>query len=88
MATAVLALLNQEGAFRSLRLRAKAKMCANDQIICHEEYCRFAKDYGMKLATTGLLGAALRLPPGARAGRHLQCRARCTRSAPSRSAWS
>jgi DNA excision repair protein ERCC-2 len=56
MATAVLGLLNQEGAFRSLRLRAKAKMCANDQIICHEEYCRFAKDYGLKLSTTGVLG--------------------------------
>ncbi|HET9228432.1 MAG TPA: helicase C-terminal domain-containing protein [Thermoanaerobaculia bacterium] len=56
MATAVLRLLNQDGAFRSLRLRAKAKMCANDQILCHEEYCRFAKDYGLKLATTGILG--------------------------------
>jgi len=56
MATAVLALLNQEEAFRSLRLRAKAKMCANDQILCHEEYCRFAKDYGLKLATSGVLG--------------------------------
>ncbi|HEX9944162.1 MAG TPA: helicase C-terminal domain-containing protein [Thermoanaerobaculia bacterium] len=56
MATAVLALLNQERAFRSLRLRAKAKMCANDQILCHEEYCRFARDYGLKLATTGVLG--------------------------------
>ncbi|HSU83635.1 MAG TPA: helicase C-terminal domain-containing protein [Thermoanaerobaculia bacterium] len=56
MATAVLHLLNQEEAFRSLRLRAKAKMCANDQILCHEEYCRFAKDYGLKLATTGVLG--------------------------------
>jgi DNA excision repair protein ERCC-2 len=56
MATAVLKLLNQDEAFRSLRLRAKAKMCANDQIVCHEEYCRFAKDYGLKLATTGVLG--------------------------------
>lgn len=56
MATAVVRLLNQEQAFRSLRLRAKAKMCANDQIICHEEYCRFAKDYSLKLTTTGLLG--------------------------------
>ena len=56
MATAVLNLLNQDGAFRSLRLRAKSKMCANDQILCHEEYCRYAKDYGLKLATTGLLG--------------------------------
>jgi DNA excision repair protein ERCC-2 len=56
MATAVLHLLNREEAFRSLRLRAKAKMCANDQILCHEEYCRFAKDYGLKLSTTGILG--------------------------------
>lgn len=56
MATAVLALLNQQGAFRSLRLRAKAKMCANDQILCHEEYCRYAKDYGLKLVTSGILG--------------------------------
>ncbi len=55
MATTVLALLNQDRAFRSLRLRAKAKMCANDQIICHEEYCRFAKDYGLKLVTSGVL---------------------------------
>jgi DNA excision repair protein ERCC-2 len=55
MATAVLGLLNQDRAFRSLRLRAKAKMCANDQIICHEEYCRFAKDYGLKLVTSGVL---------------------------------
>ncbi|MFI5028827.1 MAG: hypothetical protein ACHQCF_07600, partial [Solirubrobacterales bacterium] len=53
MATAVLALLNQDASFRSLRLRAKAKMCANDQILCHEEYCRFAKDYGIKLVTSG-----------------------------------
>ena len=56
MATAVLALLNQDGAFRSLRLRAKAKMCANDQILCHEEYCRFAKDYGLKLVSSGVMG--------------------------------
>jgi hypothetical protein len=56
MATAVLLLLNQEAAFRSLRLRAKAKMCANDQLICHEEYCRFAKDYTLKLHTSGVVG--------------------------------
>jgi DNA excision repair protein ERCC-2 len=55
MATAVLLLLNQDAAFRSLRLRAKAKMCANDQLICHEEYCRFAKDYALKLQTSGVL---------------------------------
>ncbi|HEY0782527.1 MAG TPA: ATP-dependent DNA helicase, partial [Thermoanaerobaculia bacterium] len=55
MATAVLGLLHGDGAFRSLRLRAKAKMCANDQLLCHEEYCRFAKDYGLKLHASGVV---------------------------------
>ncbi|HXU46086.1 MAG TPA: helicase C-terminal domain-containing protein, partial [Thermoanaerobaculia bacterium] len=55
MAAAVFRLLDQDGAFRSLRLRAKAKMCANDQILCHEEYCRFAKDYAQKLHASGLV---------------------------------
>ncbi len=55
MATHVLGLLNGEGAFRSLRLRAKAKMCANGQVLCHEEYCPYAKDYQAKLQGTGLL---------------------------------
>ncbi|HZF09336.1 MAG TPA: helicase C-terminal domain-containing protein [Thermoanaerobaculia bacterium] len=59
MAVAVLQLLNQEGAFHSLRLRAKAKMCANDQILCHEEYCRYAKDYASKLQSTGITGRLL-----------------------------
>ncbi|HMB54589.1 MAG TPA: helicase C-terminal domain-containing protein, partial [Thermoanaerobaculia bacterium] len=52
MAEQVLSLLNEERAFRSLTLRAKSKMCANDQIICHEEYCPFAKDYYGKVATS------------------------------------
>lgn len=52
MATAVLALLNEDEAFRSLRLRAKAKMCANDQVLCHEEYCPYARDYYAKLHAT------------------------------------
>lgn len=52
MVTAVVALLNQQGAFSSLRLRAKAKMCANDQVLCHEEYCPYAKDYYLKLHQT------------------------------------
>lgn len=55
MASAVLELLNREDAFRSLRLRAKGKMCANDQVLCHEEYCPFAKDYYAKLAGTGVV---------------------------------
>ncbi|MEM6796680.1 MAG: ATP-dependent DNA helicase, partial [Acidobacteriota bacterium] len=52
MATAVVSLLNREGAFRSLRMRAKSKMCANDQMICHEEYCGFAREYYLKMQNT------------------------------------
>jgi len=55
MAVEVLDLLNQDDAFRSLRLRAKAKMCANDQVLCHEEYCDFAKDYYLKLQESRIL---------------------------------
>ncbi len=54
MATQVLELLNQVGAFRSLLLRAKAKMCANDQVLCHEEYCDFAREYYLKMQKSRL----------------------------------
>ncbi|MCH9650501.1 MAG: DEAD/DEAH box helicase family protein [Deltaproteobacteria bacterium] len=55
MAGAVLEMLNQHKAFHSLRLRAKAKMCANDQVICHEEYCPYARDYYQKLNSSAVL---------------------------------
>jgi DNA excision repair protein ERCC-2 len=54
MAMKVLGLLNGDAAFHAMRLRAKAKMCANGEVICHEEYCPFARDYygKLKLAQT------------------------------------
>ena len=55
MAAEVLELLNPLEAYNSLRLRAKAKMCANDQVLCHEEYCGFARDYYLKLQKSGLV---------------------------------
>jgi len=45
----------QSGLFRSLQLRAKSKMCANTEIICHEEFCPYAREYGLKLVRSGLL---------------------------------
>ncbi len=45
----------QKGLFRSLQLRAKSKMCANAEIVCHEEFCPYARDYGFKLVQTSLL---------------------------------
>ncbi len=55
MAGHVLRLLNPESAFRSVRLRAKARMCANDQVLCHEEYCPYARDYFVKLRSSGIV---------------------------------
>jgi DNA excision repair protein ERCC-2 len=45
----------QLGLFRSLQLRAKAKMCANSEVICHEEICPYAREYGVKLIRSQLL---------------------------------
>lgn len=59
MVATVLRMLNQHGAFHSLRMRAKARMCANDQLICHEEYCRFARDYYLKLQSSQVVGNLL-----------------------------
>ena len=49
----------QDGLFRSLQLRAKSKMCANTEIICHEEFCAYAKEYGVKLVRTQLIANLL-----------------------------
>ena len=46
-------------ALRSVRLRAKERMCANDVVLCHEEHCRFAKDYAAKMEASGLLDRLL-----------------------------
>jgi DNA excision repair protein ERCC-2 len=68
MATTVLEMLNPDGDFNSIRLRAKRKMCANGEVICHEEFCPFAKDYFLKLHQSGLvtqlLGESGTLRPG------------------------
>jgi DNA excision repair protein ERCC-2 len=45
-----------ERAFRTLQVRAKEKMCANDRVLCHEEFCRFAKNYPEKMAASDILG--------------------------------
>ena len=47
----------QQGGWQSIQLRAKARMCANAEVICHEEYCRHARDYGAKLVQRGVLPA-------------------------------
>ena len=42
-------LLN-DGSFRVLRIRAKQKMCAHTEMICHEDFCPFAAKYSEKMA--------------------------------------
>jgi DNA excision repair protein ERCC-2 len=44
-----------DGSFRVLRIRAKQKMCAHTEMICHEDFCPFAARYSDKMAKSGLL---------------------------------
>jgi DNA excision repair protein ERCC-2 len=45
-----------ERAFHTVQVRAKERMCANDRILCHEEFCRFAKSYPEKMEKSNILG--------------------------------
>jgi DNA excision repair protein ERCC-2 len=54
MAVSALKAMNDRS-FTTLQVRAKERMCANDRIICHEEFCRFARDYPEKMARSGIL---------------------------------
>lgn len=42
------------GSFRSIQLRAKAKMCAHHEVVCHEAFCPFLEGFGLRLAQCGL----------------------------------
>ncbi len=54
MAVKALQMLN-DGSFRSLRIRAKQKMCAHTEVICHEDFCPFAAKYQEKMERNGLV---------------------------------
>ncbi len=63
----------QRGGWRSIQIRAKAKMCANREVICHEEYCVHARDYGAQAGGAGrAAGAALRRSPRTSTRPHLR----------------
>jgi DNA excision repair protein ERCC-2 len=55
MAVSVLRGLNRDGAFRTAQIRAKEKMCANDRVLCHEDFCPYAKDYPAKMEKSKIL---------------------------------
>lgn len=44
-----------DGSFRTVQIRAKAKMCANREVICHEEFCDYIQDLPAKLASSRLV---------------------------------
>jgi DNA excision repair protein ERCC-2 len=60
MAMATLASLDPGEIALAVRLRAKARMCANPTMICHEEYCGFARDFARKVREAGIIRRALR----------------------------
>jgi DNA excision repair protein ERCC-2 len=55
MAVAALRAMNPDGAFRTLQMRAKEKMCANDRVICHEDFCPYARDYPGKMERSKII---------------------------------
>lgn len=59
MATRVVDMLNRDGSYSSVQIRAKASMCANGEVLCHEEYCSYARDYFGKLHQSKLLDRLL-----------------------------
>ncbi|MFO1487645.1 MAG: ATP-dependent DNA helicase [Verrucomicrobiota bacterium] len=66
MAVNTLAAMNPDGLLRIVQLRAKEKMCANDRVFCHEDVCRFARHYPLKMERSRLretLGAEKELSP-------------------------
>ena len=55
MAVSALRAMNPGGAFRTLQIRAKEKMCANDRVLCHEDFCPYARDYPEKMERSKIL---------------------------------
>ena len=53
----------QLGGWRSIQVRAKAKMCANREVICLEDTCLHAREYGAKLRERGVLETILSSAP-------------------------
>jgi DNA excision repair protein ERCC-2 len=55
MAVSIFRALNTAGAFRTAQIRAKEKMCANDRVLCHEDFCPYAKNYPEKMEKSAIL---------------------------------
>ncbi|HPS78946.1 MAG TPA: DEAD/DEAH box helicase, partial [Thermoanaerobaculaceae bacterium] len=53
----------QDGSWHSLQLRAKARMCAHREVICHEEFCPFLADMWLRSEERGVLPTLLSFDP-------------------------
>lgn len=62
-AVAALESLAPPGIVAAVRLRAKARMCAGAELVCHEAVCDFARDYGAKLERGGLVARLFEAGP-------------------------
>ena len=63
MAGDALIAMNRAGGFRTLQMRSKEKMCANDRVICHEDFCPYAKNYPEKMEESKLLERLIETQP-------------------------
>jgi len=45
--------------WRSQQLRAKSAMCANDEMVCHEDVCPYAENYAAKVSEADLVDQVL-----------------------------
>ncbi len=71
-----------------LRIRAKQKMCAHTEMICHEDFCPFAAQYSAKMEKSGLLAHLVTSMSYFDPDITFELVAVDTRSARSRSRWS
>lgn len=66
VATTLARLVEKNPGITAVVLRAKAKICANEVVFCHPDFCQYARDYPTKVEASGsrerLLGDGLALP--------------------------
>ena len=55
MAVKALESMNRRGVFRTIQIRSKERMCANGQVLCHEDFCPFARNYPEKMESSRIL---------------------------------
>ncbi len=56
----VRAMQSPDAPWHSLQLRAKGRMCASDEMVCHEDVCPYAADYVARRDRAGVVDALLR----------------------------